>query len=130
MPLSRSHNGTTVSRKKQTKLEVMTLAETTKEMAQPRMAMSARIAELNLNSARMPEPPSASMLGKVEKIIPSARKRQPEKAQISVDLPEKHRYRNVRIENELIDEHGYDVKLKKGARDEITVTSKAASPRR
>ena len=101
-----------------------------KEMAQPRMALSARIAELNLNCARIPEQPSASMSGKVDKVIPSSRKGQPEKAQITVDIPEKHRYRNLRIENELTDEHGRDVKLKKGAQVEITVTSKAASPRK
>ena len=92
--------------------------------------MSARIAELNLNSARILERSSASMPGKVEKIIPSPRKSQPEKAQIAVDLPEKHRYRDLRIENELTDEHGRDVKLKKGALVEITVTSRAASPRK
>jgi uncharacterized protein YfaS (alpha-2-macroglobulin family) len=119
-----------LSRRKQSKLEITTRADTKKEMAQPRMAMSARIAELNLNSARIPEPPSASMSGKVEKVIPSPRKSQPEKAQIAVDLPEKHRYRDLRIENELTDEHGREVKLKKGAQVEVTVTSKPASPRK
>jgi hypothetical protein len=119
-----------LTRRKQTKLEIATRADTKKEMAQPRMALSARIAELNLNCARIPEQPSASMSGKVDKVIPSSRKSQPEKAQIAVDIPEKHRYRNLRIENELTDEHGRDVKLKKGAQVEITVTSKAASPRK
>ena len=108
----------------------MTRADTRMEMAQPRMAMSARIAELNLNSGRIPKPSNAGIHGKVEKIIPSPRKRQPEKARIVVDLPEKPRYRALRIENELIDEHGRDVKVKKGARVEITVTPKAASPRK
>jgi len=107
-----------------------TRADIKREMAQPRMAMSARIAELTLNSVRIRELSSASMPGKVEKMIPSPRKSQPEKAQIAVDLPEKPRYRDPRIENELIDEHGRDMKLKKGALVEISVTSKTASSRK
>jgi hypothetical protein len=35
------------------------------------MARSARIAELNLDTARTPEQPSASLPGTVDKIIPS-----------------------------------------------------------
>jgi hypothetical protein len=35
-----------------------------KEMAKPRMARSARIAELNQDTARIPEQPSATMPGK------------------------------------------------------------------
>jgi len=130
MLLSQSHNGTTLSRKKQTKLEMTTRADIKREMAQPRMAMSARIAELTLNSVRIRELSSASMPGRAEKIIPSPRKSQPEKAQIAVDLTEKPRYRDPRIENELIDEHGRDMKLKKGALVEISVTSKTASSRK
>lgn len=57
-------------------------------------------------------------------------KNQPEKAQIAIDLAEKHWHRDLRIENEVRDEHGRDVKLRKGARLEITVTSKAVSPRK
>jgi hypothetical protein len=101
-----------------------TLAGVKKEMAKPRMAKSARIAELNLDAARVPEQPSTTMPGTVDKIIPSKRSRQPEKAQIAVDGAD-DRYRILRIENTLTDEHGDDVRLKKGAHVEITVAAKA-----
>ena len=91
-------------------------------MAKPRMARSARIAELNLDTTRIPEQPSATMPGTVDKIIPSPRPSQPEKAQIAVDGAD-HRYRDLRIENTLTDENGDDVKLKKGAHVEVTVTA-------
>jgi len=100
-----------------------TRASVKKEMMKPRVARSARIAELNLDTARIPEQPSTTMPGTVDKIIPSARPSQPEKAQIAVDetdLP----YRDFRIENTLTDEHDDDVKLKKGAHVDITVTAK------
>ena len=99
-----------------------TRASVTKEMAKPRMARSARIAELNLDSARIPEQPSVTMSGTVNKIIPSPRPSQPEKAQIAVDGAD-HGNRYLRIENTLTDEHGDDVKLKKGAHVEVTVTA-------
>jgi hypothetical protein len=47
---------------------------------------------------------------------------QPEKAQINVDRTD-HRHRNLRIENTLTDEHGNDVKPKKGAHVQVTVTA-------
>jgi uncharacterized protein YfaS (alpha-2-macroglobulin family) len=100
-----------------------TRAKVTKEMAKPRMARSARIAELNLDLTRIPEQPSVSMPGTVSKILPPPRRRQPEKAQIAVEEADP-RYRNLRIDNALIDEHGDDVKLKKGARVEVTVSAK------
>lgn len=92
-------------------------------MAKPRMARSARIAELNnIDNARIPEQPSVTMPGTVDKIIPSPRLNQPEKAQIAVDGADRG-YRALRIENTLIDEHGDDVSLKKGAHVEVTVTA-------
>jgi hypothetical protein len=94
-------------------------------MAKPRKAKSARIAELNLDAARIPEQPSVTMLGTVRKIIPSPGPRQPEKAQIAVDEAT-HPYRDLRIENTLTDENGDDVRLKKGAHVEVTV---AAEPK-
>jgi hypothetical protein len=100
-----------------------TYASVKKEMAKPRMAKSARIAELNLNT-RTPERPSISMPGTVSKIILSARVSQPEKAQIAVDGTD-HRYRDLRVENTLTDEHGDDVRLKEGAHVEVTVTAEA-----
>jgi hypothetical protein len=99
-----------------------THASVKKEMAKPRMARSARIAELNLDTVRIPQQPSAIMRGTVDKIIPSARPSQPEKAQIEVDGADAQ-YRDLRIENTLTDEHGDDVKLKKGAHVEVTVTA-------
>src|ERR1700726_776269 len=84
-----------------------------KEMAKPRMARSARITELNLDTARIPEQPSTTMPGTVNKIIPSPRPSQPEKAQIAVDGTD-YLYQKLRIENTLTDEHGDDVRLKKG----------------
>lgn len=99
-----------------------TLASVKKEMAQPRMARSASIAELKLDITRNPEEPSTTMPGTVDKIVPSSRSNQPEKAQITVGVPDR-RYRDLRIENTLTDEHGDDVKLKKGAHVEVTVTA-------
>jgi hypothetical protein len=104
------------------KSDQATRASVTKEMARPRMARSARIAELNLDTARTPEQPSASLPGTVDKIIPSLNSRHPEKVQISIEGPDR-RYRDLRIENALTDEHGDDVKLKKGTRVEVTITA-------
>jgi hypothetical protein len=78
--------------------------------------------ELNLDPARVPEQPSTTMPGTVHKIIPSPRPSQTEKAQIAVDGAGQ-RYQKFRIENALTDEHGYNVRLKKGARVEVTVTT-------
>src|ERR1700674_251804 len=97
-----------------------------KEMAKPRMARSARIAELNLDTARAREQPSTNMPGTVQKIISSPRPSQPEEAQIAVDRTDRP-HRDFRIENTLTDEHGDDVKLKKGGHVEVTVT---AEPKR
>jgi hypothetical protein len=108
--------------KSKKELSNATCAEVRKDMAKPRMARSARIAELNLDTTRNIEQPSTTMPGTVKKIIPSPRTNLPEKAQIAVagaPLP----YRDIRIENTLTDEHGNDVRLKKGAHVEITVTA-------
>jgi hypothetical protein len=100
-----------------------TRASVKREMAKPRITRSARIAELKLDAARILEEPSATISGVVDKIIRSPRPSQPEQANIIVDVPDK-RYRDLRIENTLIDEHGDDVSLKKGAHVEVTLTSK------
>ena len=97
-----------------------TYATVKKEMAEPRMARSARITGLNLDTARTREQPSTTMPGTVDKIIPSPRPSQPEEAQIAVDKAGRP-HRDFRIENTLTDEHGDDVKLKKGAHVEVTV---------
>jgi hypothetical protein len=95
-----------------------------KEMAKPRMARSARITELNQDTSRIPEQPSTTMAGTVNKIIPSTRPSHAEKAQIAVDGADR-RHRNLRIENTLTNEHGDDVKLKKGAHVDLTVTAES-----
>jgi hypothetical protein len=59
-----------------------TRASVKKQMAKPRMARSARIAELNLDWAYTPEQPSTTMPGTVNKIIPARPPSQREKAQI------------------------------------------------
>ena len=100
-----------------------TRANVNKEMAKPRIAKSARIAELNLDIERLSEQPSTTMPGTVDKIIASVRPSRSEKAQIAVDETDPT-YRAFRIENTLTDEHGDDVKLKKGAHVDITVTAK------
>jgi hypothetical protein len=99
-----------------------------KEMDQPRMSRSAKLAELDLDIARSREGPSASMAGTVRKIIPAKRGSQSEKAQISVGAADK-KYRDLRIKNTLTNEHGDDVKLKKGAHVDVTVTARRENPR-
>ena len=111
-----------VHKKARKKIGNTTCASVKKEMAKPRMARSARIAELKLDATRIPEQPSTSMAGTVNRIILSPRSSQPEKAQIAVHGADR-RYRDLRIENALIDEHGDDVRLKKGAKVEVTVTT-------
>ena len=96
-----------------------TRASIKKEMAKPRMAKSVRIAELNFGAERIPGQPRTTMIGTVNKIIPSLRRNQPEKAQIAVD-----RYRGLRIEVTLTDGNGDEVKLKKGAHVQLIVAAK------
>ena len=97
-------------------------ARVTNEMARPRMAKSARIAERNLDLARVPERPSTTMPGTVEKNIESPRRRQPEKAPIGVGRANR-RYGDLRIENSLTVENGDDLRFKKGAHVDVTVAA-------
>jgi hypothetical protein len=101
-----------------------TLASVTKEMANPRMARSAMIAELDLDTTRIREQPSATVPGRVNKIIPSEHSDQPEKAQIGIH-DSGRKYSDIRIENLLTDEHGDEVRLKKGAPVDVTITAKS-----
>jgi hypothetical protein len=100
-------------------------ASVREEMARPRMAKSARITQRNLDAGRIAERPRTTMPGTVDKIIPPARPKQPEKAQIVVDGAAR-RHRDLRIENSLTEQHGDEIKLKKGAHVDVTV---AAAPR-
>jgi hypothetical protein len=120
-PQSQCHNAYVVHKKNKKERDSASLASVKREMAKPRMAASARVAVLKLDSSRVPEKPSTTMAGTVNRIVQSSHPNQREKAQITVDLPDR-KYRDLRIENALTDEHGRDVKLKKGAQVEITVT--------
>jgi hypothetical protein len=96
-------------KKSKTKSDRATQANVKKEMAKPRMARSARITELDLDTARTREQASTSVPGTVYKIIPSPRPSQPEEAQIAVDKAD-YAHRDFRIENTLTDEHGVELK--------------------
>ena len=121
-PPSQYHHECMLHKKGKNEPRTATRADVKNEMAKPRMARSARIAELNLDIARNIAEPSTTMPGTVKKIIPPPRTSLPEKAQIAV-AGAPRAYRDLRIENTLTDEHGDDVRLKKGAHVEITVTA-------
>ena len=106
-----------------------TRASVRREMAEPRVAKSARIAEQNLDTARFQEPPSITVPGTVNKIIPSPDASQAEKAQIAIEESD-HRHGDFLIESTLTDENGDDVRLKKGAHVEVTIAAKNNDPQR
>jgi hypothetical protein len=95
-------------KKSKKELDGASLPGLKKEMAQPRMAKSARTTLANLTIARIPKRPSITVSGTVDKLISSPYPSQPEKAQIAVGKTEA-RNRDLRIENRLTDEHGHDV---------------------
>lgn len=66
------------------------------------------------------EKPSTKLPGTVEKIIPPAHPAESEKAQIAVEGAD-HLYKEIRIENKLIDADGKEVALKPGAEVEVKV---------
>jgi hypothetical protein len=68
----------------------------------------------------MPDKPSITLPGKVEKIIKSPFPQEPEKAQVSVEGAD-HLYKEIRVENKLKDENGQEVKLKPGAEVDVTI---------
>jgi hypothetical protein len=68
----------------------------------------------------MSEKPSTTLPATVEKIIKPLVPTEPEKAQISIEGAD-HLYREIRIENTLVDENGNKVALKPGAEVEVTV---------
>jgi hypothetical protein len=68
----------------------------------------------------MPDKPSITLPGKVEKIIKSPFPQEPEKAQVSVEGAD-HLYKEIRVENKLKDENGNEVKLKPGAEVDVTI---------
>lgn len=68
----------------------------------------------------MSENASTTLPAVVEKVIRPLQPGEPEKAQISVEGAD-HLYRELRIENALIDENGERVKLKSGAEVDVTI---------
>ena len=96
-------------------------ARVQKEMALPRMSKSARIAERESDTARVSQRPRTIIRGTVDKIIQFRTSRLRGTAQISIEG--EPRYRELRVENSLTDEHGDEVKLEKGAHVEVTVTA-------
>jgi hypothetical protein len=109
-------------KKDKKKSDNSTRASVTKEMAKPRITKSAKIAERRLDTARIPEQSSTTLPGTVDKIIPALHSSQSERAQIAVEGADRP-HRDLRIENILTDENGDDVRLKKGAHVEVTVSA-------
>jgi hypothetical protein len=72
----------------------------------------------------MSDKPSTTLPATVEKIVKSPSPSVPEKAQIAVEGAD-HLYRELRIENTLIDENGDKVRLKPGAEVEVTIEAEA-----
>jgi hypothetical protein len=72
----------------------------------------------------MSEKPSTTLPATVEKIIKSPSPEVPDKVQITVEGAD-HLYRELRIENTLIDENGETVHLKEGAEVEVTIEAEA-----
>jgi hypothetical protein len=68
------------------------------------------------------EKATVTLPGTVEKIIPALGDAVPEQAQISVEGAEEL-YREIRVENTLIDPDGNEVKLKKGAEVEVKIAA-------
>ena len=66
------------------------------------------------------EKATVTLPGTVEKIIRPVVPQDPEKAQIAVEGAD-HLYREIRVENELQDGNGQPVKLKEGAKVEVTI---------
>ena len=72
----------------------------------------------------MAEKHSVTLPGTVEKVIKPANPNEPEKAQIAVEGAD-DLYREIRIENTLVDENGKKVRLKKGAEVDVTVEAES-----
>ena len=74
----------------------------------------------------MPEKPSVTLPGTVEKIIKPSEPSEPEKAQVAIEGAD-DLYREIRIENSLTAENGDQVRLKKGAEVDVTVEADTES---
>lgn len=74
----------------------------------------------------MPEKPSITLPGKVQKVIPSLSPEEAGTVEIRVQTADEL-YREVRIENTLTNESGGKVSLKLGSPVEVTITAEAGS---
>ena len=74
----------------------------------------------------MPEKVSVTLPGTVEKIIKSPHPSVPEKAEIAIDGADEL-YREIRIENALMDKRGEEVRLAPGAKVDVTVEADSKS---
>jgi hypothetical protein len=87
-----------------------------------------RLGELNVESVctrfklegPMRKKKRKKLHGTVEKVIKPIIPGEPEKAQIGIEKADEL-YREIRIENVLTDEHGEEVRLKRGAEVEVVV---------
>jgi hypothetical protein len=66
------------------------------------------------------EKPSTTLPGTVQKIIKTPNPKAPEQAEIVVENAEEL-YREIRVENTLVNEKGEEVRLKPGAPVEVTI---------
>jgi hypothetical protein len=73
---------------------------------------------------------AVTLPGTVDKIIPPVHPSGAEKAQIAVEGAD-HLYREIRVENTLIDDAGKPVKLEEGAEVEVTIEAdkKSTAPK-
>jgi hypothetical protein len=76
--------------------------------------------EKEQGTERAPEKATVTLPGIVEKIIRPIVPQDPEKAQIAVEGAD-DLYREIRVENTLQDGTGQQVKLKEGAKVEVTI---------
>jgi hypothetical protein len=76
----------------------------------------------------MSEKPNTTLPGTVEKIIKSPDPDVPEKAQIAVEGAD-HLYREIRIDNTLVNANGDEVSLIQGAQVEVTAEPEATVPK-
>lgn len=80
------------------------------------------------DKTRTADRPNVTLPGKVEKVIESSLPSEPEKAQISVEGADTL-YDEIRIENELKDEDGKQVRLTEGAEVDVTVEAEKDATR-
>lgn len=64
--------------------------------------------------------------GRVQKVIKAVSPNQPEKAEIDIQGAD-DLYKEIRIENEMTDEHGETVKLKEGAEVDVIVEADSSA---